>query len=578
MNRRAYLRVLAAIVVLGSAAVVLPRLRNLQYLSIKGLIKVVSDDGLERRLNKLSSAAQFESAIRSHVADVAGNRFAETAPQLGRSLDWINCAPQSWAGDLKDKVTVLALWNASSAESQQLVRELQTLAGSNPAHLRFVLVHAPKFDEEVRRECVAHAVERLGISLPTASDPSRSIWAALGARGWATVAVVAPDGKILHTLYHQPGEPWTSYSSMVTQLADAAVQHYGLTDDTRPPLTAPALDTSRRLVYPSRVAVDVSGNRLFVLDTGNHRVLVFDLKTRRLQHHIGATSAGFNDGTFDAARFLCPQGMSFSRVDNKLFIADTGNHALREVDFAFGKVRTIVGDGERGFDTTGGVALGSSQRLSIPMDCLAAENSVYIAMPGTHQVWSHDIAQGLTFPLAGVGTREGNLNAPRLDAALLSQPSALAYTAGVLYFADSGTSTVRKIDLRSKSISAVIGGDKLLPYTLYSFGDSEGTSYRGQVQNPQGLALADPSTLYVADTYNHRIKLIDPRANDMVNFVGTRSPGFVDGVGKEAQFNEPCGMAVGGDGRLYVADRNNHAIRLVDCTTKSVSTLRLTFD
>jgi hypothetical protein len=93
------------------------------------------------------------------------------------------------------------------------------------------------------------------------------------------------------------------------------------------------------------------------------------------------------------------------------------------------------------------------------------------------------------------------------------------------------------------------------------------------LQHPLGVALAG-GRLYVADTYNHKVKVLDPEKGTCTTLAGTGRPGFEDGGAAEASFCEPGGIGAAG-GRLYVADTNNHAIRVVDPKTGEVVTLRL---
>ena len=107
---------------------------------------------------------------------------------------------------------------------------------------------------------------------------------------------------------------------------------------------------------------------------------------------------------------------------------------------------------------------------------------------------------------------------------------------------------------------------------LFEFGDRDG---RGpaevRLQHPVGVAWHD-GTIYIADTYNHKIKRLDPVTAECRTWLGGGEPGFDDGDEEIATFSEPSGLAVA-EGRLYVADTNNHAVRLAEMETRIVSTL-----
>src|SRR5262249_22505088 len=105
----------------------------------------------------------------------------------------------------------------------------------------------------------------------------------------------------------------------------------------------------------------------------------------------------------------------------------------------------------------------------------------------------------------------------------------------------------------------------------FDFGDVDGEGAAVRLQHPLGVAY-HAGRLYVADTYNHRIKTIEPETRRAATFLGDGTPGHVDGPG--ARFFEPGGLSIAA-GTLYVADTNNHATRVADLATRGVSTLAL---
>jgi DNA-binding beta-propeller fold protein YncE len=137
-----------------------------------------------------------------------------------------------------------------------------------------------------------------------------------------------------------------------------------------------------------------------------------------------------------------------------------------------------------------------------------------------------------------------------------------------MFVADSESNIIRAIELPPVNhVSTLAGGD------LFDFGDKDGEGDAVRFQHPLGVAHHD-GHIYVADTYNHRIKRLDPRTRRVSTFAGTGRPGHQDGSAAKAQFYEPGGLSVAGD-RLYIADTNNHAIRAIDLRTSEVITLTL---
>jgi sugar lactone lactonase YvrE len=126
-----------------------------------------------------------------------------------------------------------------------------------------------------------------------------------------------------------------------------------------------------------------------------------------------------------------------------------------------------------------------------------------------------------------------------------------------LWVADSEVSAVRAVPLDGEGAVKTLVGKG-----LFKFGDVDGEADTVRLQHALGLAYHD-GKLYVADTYNSKIKLLDPIKRTCVTFLG----------GPE-QFSEPGGISYA-DGKLYVADTNAHRIRVVDVTTKAIATLKL---
>src|SRR5205085_5036671 len=149
--------------------------------------------------------------------------------------------------------------------------------------------------------------------------------------------------------------------------------------------------------------------------------------------------------------------------------------------------------------------------------------------------------------------------------ACFAQPSGLASDGKTLYVADSEGSAVRAISLADKEVRTLVG---VPDRDLFRFGDVDGVADKVRLQHALGVAFHD-GKLYVADTYNSKIKVIDPEKRSCTTFLGDSAGWLADSL-----FNEPGGLSFAGD-KLYVADTNSHRIRVVDLKTKAVSTLKL---
>jgi sugar lactone lactonase YvrE len=136
---------------------------------------------------------------------------------------------------------------------------------------------------------------------------------------------------------------------------------------------------------------------------------------------------------------------------------------------------------------------------------------------------------------------------------------------GKLYVADSEVSAIRCIDMATERVTTILGEG------LFSFGDVDGALAGARLQHPLGILWHD-GRLYIADTYNHKVKRLDLAARTIHTIAGTGAPGLADG--RSGLLAEPSGLSLG-EGRLYVADTNNHAIRALTLESAELSTVAL---
>ena len=314
------------------------------------------------------------------------------------------------------------------------------------------------------------------------------------------------------------------------------------------------------LSFPGKVLADGAGNRLFIADSNHNRVVVATLDGT-VTRVIGSGQEGLADGDFDSAQFNHPQGMALA--GEVFYVADTENHALRRVDLAAGNVATIAGNGNQG-NRRSGMEPGETTELNSPWDLVCHDDRIYIAMAGCHQLWVMDLQTGMVGPYAGSGAESSSDGA--LAEATLAQPSGITTDGNRLYFADSETSAIRSAELDLKGRVRTIVG-----LGLFEFGDRDGEGHLVRLQHPLGITMKD-GALYITDSYNHKIKIIMPVPRSSMTLLGTGTAGYVDGGPKEAAFSEPAGLSIAG-GKMYIADTNNHAIRVADMETWEVTTL-----
>ncbi len=423
-------------------------------------------------------------------------------------------------------------------------------------------VHSAKFPAEKVSANLRAAVQRLELHHPVVNDADFAVWQGYAVRAWPTLMFVDPLGRVFGK--HEGEFPLEPVRDLLTD-AIARFDREGQID-RRPLPLAPLPEPTGPLRYPSKVLADADRGRLFVADTGHHRVLVTDLNGR-VTGVLGAGEAGLEDGPAEAARFRAPQGLALDSTGQILYVADTENHAIRAVDLADGRVGTIAGTGEQTYQRRGGPARETA--LSSPWDLALIGEQLWIAMAGTHQLWALDIPAGRVEPAAGTGAE--SIHDGPLAEATFAQPSGLTELDGVLYVADSETSAIRRVDPAADRVRRLIGRG------LFDFGDADGTGDQARLQHVLGVSVIRENgggAVYVADAYNHRIKRLDPATRTIVSRFGSGEPGMEDGVGSQARFWEPGGLSVAGR-RIYVADTNNHAIRVCDLEDEMVTTIEV---
>jgi thiol-disulfide isomerase/thioredoxin len=476
------------------------------------------------------------------------------APELDRGLAWLNTdRPLRFAHELKGQVVLLDFWTYCCINCMHILPDLEWLEERFAGRPFLVIgVHSAKFDNEADRGNIRAAVQRYGIRHPVVVDDDLRLWRAYGARSWPTRVLVDPAGAIVMTIGGE-GQRAEFERAIETQLEQHAQQG---TLAVAPLALTPgaAVRSPSGLSFPGKVLAERGAQRLFIADTAHHRIVVAswpdDSGRSKLLRVVGAGVAGRADGPAGTATFRAPQGLALAR--GKLFVADTENHLIRAVDLATWEVTTWAGTGVMTNDFTGG-ARGPAQGINSPWDVAVHGSRLLVAMAGTHQVWRFEL--GNAFGRAYAGTGREDLEDGPAERAALAQPSGLAVAGDTLWIADSEVSAVRGLDLREEQVFTVIGDG------LFDFGDVDGAYPEARLQHPLGVAAWSGKVL-VADSYNHRIKLVEPGSRTVTSRLGDGKPGADDGHGG-LRFFEPGGLAVAGD-ELLVADTNNHRVVWAD--------------
>jgi thiol-disulfide isomerase/thioredoxin len=479
------------------------------------------------------------------------------APELDGGVGWLNTAGPIRMKDLRGKVVLLDFWTYCCINCIHTLPDLAKLEKKYANQLVVIGVHSAKFENEKESEHIRKAILRYEISHPVVNDAEMKIWQNYGVSSWPTLYLIDPEGYV-----HGKGSGEGLYEALDEHIGKLVEEHRKKkTLDEKPrrfELARYQEKGDSPLFFPGKVLADGEGERLFISDSTHHRIVITNLEGKKIAI-AGVGTPGKEDGPFERASFDDPQGLAL-RGDT-LYVADRRNHLIRALDLKAKTVSTIAGNGKQGENRfKGGPALETG--LNSPWDLYLKGDTLFIAQAGFHQIWTLDLGKTPTLnPYAGNG-RE-NIGDGPLEDASFAQPSGLASDGTTLFVADSEVSGIRAVPLDGKGDVKTIVGEG-----LFEFGDTDGVAEKVRLQHAIGVTFHDGS-LYVADTYNNKIKVIDPAKRSCTTFLGVSEGWLAGGL-----FNEPAGLSAA-KGKLYVADTNAHRIRVVDLKTKVVSTLPL---
>ncbi|MFV1964424.1 MAG: thioredoxin-like domain-containing protein [Pirellulaceae bacterium] len=542
----------------------------------------------------------FHNGVRQKAAAGPASPFSRRipAPEFPSDLEWLNTSGPLRMQDLRGKFVLLDFWTYCCINCMHILPELKKLEHAYSNELVVIGVHSAKFATEKTSQNIEEAILRYEIEHPVLNDAEHVVWKAFGVRSWPTVLLIDPEGNVVWGL---SGE---FEAKVVKEVLDRAIPYYRrnkLLDETPVRFDLLAHRQQRSpLLFPGKVLADEAGGRLFITDSNHHRVVIADLDGKWIDT-IGSGREGRANGPYAESSFHHPQGLALGGAS--LYVADTENHLIRKVDLKAKRVRTIAGTGlqRRGMwpgmqnnaNRLPGRFVGkpSATAIASPWALWIHEPHLYIAMAGPHQIWRMPLDESEIGPYAGNGREDivDGLLLPRqpyfqkpIDESTgqvrdppgfssFAQPSGLTSDGAWLYVADSEGSSIRAVPFDAKQVVRTVVGTSRLPRgRLFLFGDRNGPREKVLLQHPLGVSHHD-GTIYVADTYNNKIKAVNVKTGATRTVAGTGEPGSSD---KPAPFDEPGGLSYA-RGILYVADTNNHAIRTVDTSTGAVGTLQI---
>ncbi len=410
------------------------------------------------------------------------------APELDPGLSWMNVPPLRLAA-MRGHPVVLLFWNSSSAHCHNALQSMAQLASRFRGSVSFIAVHVPKFDFERDGTSALEVMHRKGAAMPLVNDADWVAWQHYEVSAWPTAVLIDPDGRIRQSFVGD-----REIDGMASTLDALGDEYFGRSGGIAesPRLSAPT--EHRALSGPGGLAV--SANRLFVADTGHHRILECTHDGRVLRR-IGNGTRDFVDGLADTAGFNNPRGLLLSQ--DRLYVADSGNHALRRIDTRTGEVDTLIGSGRFGDPVPGGLRQASESPLDRPLGLAVLDNAIFISNASGHQVWAFEMGTRQLRRLSGAGTLGTDDGAA--EVATFAQPMGLAVVGDQLFVADAASSALRSIRLADGSARTVFGRG------LFEFGLKDGGARQAQMQSPTALApIGGNQGLWIADSGNGALR------------------------------------------------------------------------
>ncbi|UXI20173.1 putative N-acetylgalactosaminyltransferase 9 [Sarcoptes scabiei] len=482
-----------------------------------------------------------------------------------KDLDWINVSRRlSLIDDLSGLIIVCDFFTYCCINCLHILPLLDRIETKYELNEVVVIgVHSPKFENEKSMQNVANAVMKHSIRHPVINDPCAKLWQQMSINCWPTVAILGPNAELLFVLM---GE--TAIQNRLEFYIDHCLKYFiGTNKLCLEKKQQMPIDLSinhlkpHRFKFPTKIGLSPDESMIAIANTLSHTIIVSSVDGN-IKHTIGSI-VGFKDGTFDQACFDNPQGIAW--IDSKQFyVCDTLNNAIRKIDLECRIVTTVC-----------------QNNLNSPWDLVysSSDNRLYISMAGSHQIWTMilsidgDCVHQDHYPyehclnFAGDGKELKRNHRSSLLHASFAQPSGLAVKGRIIYVADSESSSVRTINLETYSVGTLCGGNNN-PADLFAFGDIDGASNDCRLQHCIGICSGPNDIVYLADTYNHKIKKINIKTGMCEQIHVNWSE-----IGNDAaRFNEPNGLCyLSKQNRLFVADTNNHRIVSIDLSTNRAS-------
>ncbi|MEX0979129.1 MAG: hypothetical protein WDZ48_09770, partial [Pirellulales bacterium] len=302
---------------------------------------------------------------------------------------------------------------------------------------------------------------------------------------------------------------------------------------------------------------------LYITSIGQHRVLRVERKSGQLTSVAGSGKSGYAGDGGQASEALLnePYEVRFDADGHYMYVVEMKNHLIRRVDLHTGVISTVAGDPQEGFAGDGGPAREARFRQphSIALD---DRGNLYVADIGNHRIRRIDLKTETISTIAGTGERRMPRDGTKAQGQPILGPRALYVVGRTMWIALREGHTIWRLDLDSGVIRHVAGTGKA------GFSGDGGPPLEATFNGPKGIAATSDGVVYVADTENQVVRRIDTSAGrvDTIGGAGPKARGFAgeSGPALAARFDRPHGICVTPSGTIFLGDTNNHRVRRLD--------------
>ncbi|MBP7369962.1 MAG: hypothetical protein KA902_00830 [Arenimonas sp.] len=446
------------------------------------------------------------------------------ALELPNELTWLNAEPQQLSAH-HGRVVVLLFWNASSVYSHNALLELYQLQRKFPESVSAIAIHVPKFTAELDDKIILEVCNRFDVHVIVANDKACLAWQAYQIESWPTFVLIDSHGMLVDRVLGD-----MHYKELVAKINTlTSVIPENLSLKPRALKSNPKNKSFSVLNHPCGILLHKG--LLYVTDTGNNRILECTTEGR-IKRVFGNGLALNIDGPALESAFCRPVGLCLAR--EYLYVADSGNHAIRRVRLIDGYVDTLLGNGAPGRACDQVVSDYHHIQFNNPTSVNVCQDVLVVADSGNNCLWMYNLVSR-TFSLL-VGSGELGLVDGVGSKAEMAHPLAITGSKNCLYIAEGSSSSIRTVSVPDGLVKTLVGQG------LFHYGSNDGDYQSASLQYPCSLVLDDKrQILWIADSYNRKIRTYDLKNNILTN------------CAMPSNFLNPCAIATDDDS-IWIVD------------------------